>query len=118
MLEEYFRFVVESDTAAVITKQLRHKLIAIETGIGQERMLAARDTRSDCFASENRPEECSRNGIASLVKANFKRGQEAARVLEEYAKLIEAYKASEESKQIRFSLYDLEQQQMEKERHG
>jgi len=118
VLEEYFRFVVEKEECSVTLKQLRHEIIAVEAGIGVERLLASRNTADDCFASQTRPEELERDGLATLLAANFKRAQEAARVIEEYAKLIEARDASARAKKIRFSVYDLEQQQVSGRQYG
>lgn len=109
VVEEYFRFILNRETPSGMLKEVRHTLVEMEQIIGQDRMRAARNTADDCFASETRPEELRRDGPLSLCVANFKRAQEAARVLEEYTKLTDAHGASERAKRIRFSLYDLEQ---------
>ena len=111
VIEEYFRFVVAREDAAIELKKLRHNLTAIEERLGQEHLMAHRDVASDCFATANRPEEMDRSGMQTLLRANFKRAQEAARVIEEYAKLSgkETAEASEGAKLIRFSLYRMEQ---------
>lgn len=118
MLEEYFRFVVETEERAILLKQLRHDIIAVEEAIGAERLLFSRNTADDCFATETRPEELDRKGLKTLLAANFKRAQEAARVIEEYAKLLASGDASARAKRIRFSVYDLEQQQVTGGQHG
>lgn len=118
VIEEYYRFAVNEESAAITLKEERHRLISIEDAVGRHRLLAARNTGDDCFASENRPEELRRDGLASLLAANFKRAQEAARVLEEYGKLTNASAVSETAKRIRFSLYDLEQRQLAGRNHG
>jgi len=111
VIEEYFRFVVASEDAAIELKKMRHDLTAIEERLGQEHLMSYRDVESDCFSGANRPEEMDRSGMQTLLRANFKRAQEAARVIEEYAKLAgkEAAEASEGAKMIRFSLYRMEQ---------
>jgi thiamine-phosphate pyrophosphorylase len=52
-----------------------------------------------------------------VLSGNFKRAQEAARVIEEYAKISPAAHVSEKAKTIRFSLYDLEKRYMKKATH-
>jgi hypothetical protein len=110
VIEEYFRFIINREDAAIELKKLRHELVAIEERLGRERLLENRDTATDCFVDLNRPEEMQRIGTDGLLKANFKRAQEAARVIEEYAKLTDGADASENAKSIRFSLYRIEQQ--------
>lgn len=109
VIEEYFRFIVNNETAAIELKQLRHSLISLEDTLGPGNLLANRDTAADCFADHNRPEEMVRTGTVDLLRANFKRSAEAARVIEEFAKLTDAPEASEPAKKIRFTLYQLEQ---------
>jgi thiamine-phosphate pyrophosphorylase len=52
-----------------------------------------------------------------VLGGNFKRAQEAARVIEEYAKISPAVHLSEKAKAVRFTLYDLEKRFMEKVKH-
>lgn len=108
VLEEYFRFIRNSEKYAVELKLLRHSLKTIIVDIGRHRLLAARNTETDCFAGKNRPEELQREKTEDVLAANFKRAQEAARVIEEYAKLTPVPETSEKAKNIRFTLYTIE----------
>lgn len=108
MLEEYFRFILENKACSVDLKKLRHSLQLIEKGFDQAKLLEARDTANDPFANKNRKEELNRSIISDTLRANFKRGQEASRVLEEYTKLTDRAHLSERAKEIRFGLYALE----------
>jgi len=108
VIEEYFRFIAENEGACVSLKQMRHALTEMEKAVGQDALLAGRDTENDCFASESRPEEMNRAVAGDVLNANFKRAQEASRVIEEYAKIGGAGRASEEAKRIRFALYSLQ----------
>jgi hypothetical protein len=108
VIEEHYRFLQPNKDRAAAFKSLRHSLEDIEAGIGREKLLASRDTASDPFANENRPEELARASAADILAANFKRGEEAARVLEEYAKVSPAPGLSQTAKTVRFSLYSLE----------
>jgi thiamine-phosphate pyrophosphorylase len=108
VIEEYYRFIDERPDVCIVLKKVRHSLVAVEDAIGKELLLAGRDTVTDCFAKGNRPEELERDGLAALLAANFKRGQEAARVLEEYAKIQGGVVLCEKAKAARFALYRLE----------
>jgi chromosome segregation ATPase len=108
VIEEHYRFLRTDKDRAASFKSLRHSLEDIEAGIGREKLLASRDIASDPFANENRPEELVRATAADVLRANFKRGQEASRVLEEYAKVSPAPGLSQTAKTVRFSLYTLE----------
>jgi thiamine-phosphate pyrophosphorylase len=111
VIEEYYRFINDRPDVCVELKTLRHGLIDVETVIGRDELLANRDSENDCFAGEVRPEEQDRDGLVELLAANFKRGQEASRVIEEYAKMIAPPKGvelSETAKKMRFALYTSE----------
>jgi len=108
VVEEYFRFIIENEDACVALKRMRHQLADMEKNIGQDALLQGRDTASDCFATESRPEEMDRSNAADVKTANFKRAQEACRVIEEYSKATGAAQVSQTAKEIRFSLYALQ----------
>ncbi len=118
VIEEYFRFIETDEEIAVEMKLLRHSLEELNKNIDIKDLLASRDTDTDPFAGKNREEELSREGITGILTANFKRSQEAARVLEEYSKIIDTAGLSEKAKQIRFSLYALEKKLTEKQVYG
>lgn len=109
VIEEYFRFVKNDSALSIALKSIRHSLKEIEEGLGREKLLENRDTGSDCFAGENRPEEMSRADQSDILTASFKRAQEAARVIEEYTKITPLPQLSEKAKQSRFILYTIEQ---------
>ena len=109
VVEEYYRFILEDEKASVELKAMRHSLSDMESTVGRSLLLEGRDTESDCFASESRPEEMVRENAESILRANFKRAQEACRVIEEYAKLsAETEAVSRQAKETRFSLYLME----------
>jgi thiamine-phosphate pyrophosphorylase len=108
VIEEYFRFITENGDVCVSLKQMRHLLVGMEKAVGQDALLAGRDTAGDCFASVSRPEEMNRANPGDILSANFKRAQEACRVIEEYSKLCGAPLVSQNGKEIRFSLYALQ----------
>ncbi len=111
VVEEYYRFILEDETACVKLKAMRHSIEDMEKTVGQNSLLTGRDTEADCFASGNRPEEMGRANAESVLRANLKRAQEACRVIEEYAKTEAATETvSKSAKEIRFSLYAMEKE--------
>ncbi len=118
VIEEYYRFVQSDEKIAGELKLLRHSLEELDEGFDRENLLASRDTETDPFAYKTREEELSRKGVAGISAANFKRSQEAARVLEEYIKVSKKPGLSEKAKHIRFSLYSLEKRMTEKRYNG
>jgi ThiD2 family len=108
LIEEYYRFVQNNETLTIAFKSLRHKLKDVEQLLGRDNLLLNRDTSTDCFSKDNRPEELTRNDLDDIVNAGFKRAQEAARVIEEYAKIIDTPDVSAIAKLIRFELYTFE----------
>ena len=114
VIEEYFRFIASDEKISIQLKQLRHSLEKIDNSLDFLSLLKSRDTKTDPFACIVSKEETNRTTLQDLLAANFKRAQEAARVLEEYSKIIDAVQLCEQAKQIRFSLYAIEKQVMEK----
>jgi len=111
VIEEHFRFIVENEDACVSLKQMRHLLTGMEKAVGQDALLSGRDTANDCFASASRPEEMNRASAGDVLNANFKRAQEAGRVIEEYAKICggsDQDHVCRTAKEIRFALYSLQ----------
>jgi thiamine-phosphate pyrophosphorylase len=108
VIEEYFRFVTENGEICVSLKRARHMLVDMEKAVGQDALLSGRDTEGDCFASVSRPEEMNRLNAGDVLSANFKRAQEACRVIEEYSKLCDAPQVSQKAKEVRFLLYALQ----------
>ena len=108
VLEEYFRFVCDNANAASALKTARHRLEDMVESVGTQKMLDARDTITDPFAVTVMAEEATRTNLAALLAANFKRGQESARVLEEYGKIPGLDDVVASAKSIRFALYELE----------
>lgn len=68
---------------------------------------AARDTAHDVGTRLTHPQETARPDVQALLQANFARVQEALRVLEEYAKLVDGDMA-QAMKQLRYRVYELE----------
>lgn len=113
VLEEYYRFIVEDVPMATRLKEVRHHIREIDDGIDHSLLFEARDSENDPFASGVVAKEAERSGFKELLAANMRRAQEAARVLEEYLKLIDGLVSlSYIAKDIRFALYSIEKKQV------
>jgi thiamine-phosphate pyrophosphorylase len=96
VVEDVLRFIFDDSELSTLARQLRHQLSVdndllfrqSETDVG-----SGFDPRSD------------NDDIYGLIRANMRRSQEAARVLEESKKIL---KQDLNFQQIRFDLYELE----------
>ncbi len=110
VVEEYRRLVADEPTC-VRLKELRHRLRELIDAELEKRLLAARRAGGDVGAMGQSPAERRREEWPELLKANLRRAQEAARVLEEYGKLLGGEigtRLSAGAKELRFALYELE----------
>ncbi len=102
VIEDIARYGHNNKKVASKLKQLRHQSNIDDL----QNLLASRDSTNDVL----RPtisSEMNRNGLQSIIVANYKRAQESSRVLEEMYKIIDPA-LSETFKQIRYELYTLE----------
>ncbi len=104
VVEDICRFYFDDREIAKKLKELRHSATISE----YRPLLENRDILNDVLKSSYEFEN-SKKEIRDIVIANFKRTQEASRVLEEIYKLIDI-RNSEEFKKIRYSLYNLEKE--------
>ena len=108
VVEDVCRYIFDDAVLSAKAKNLRH-LARTEN---YNDLLSARDIINDC-SKQTTQSELSRIGLDSLLLANFKRAQESSRVLEEIMK-IESPKDSQKFKSIRYELYDLEKEVINK----
>lgn len=115
VVEEVSRFVLSDARITKRLKGLRHSLGKITEGLlaSSRELLKARDSTRDVGARTYIKGEGKREGYYQIVKANMGRCQESTRVLEEFSKSISP-KAGLKFKHIRFSLYALEKEILEK----
>ncbi|MDD5160709.1 MAG: thiamine-phosphate pyrophosphorylase [Sulfuricurvum sp.] len=106
VIEDIARYVHNDKELATTLKKLRH-LCRIEP---IEELLASRDSVNDVLRPTMQS-EMNRTDLRSIVIANYKRGQESSRVLEELYKIVEPA-LSEQFKQIRYELYTLEKKNL------
>lgn len=112
--EEYFRFMKNEIEPAKKMKEIRHLCKNLEECFEKDKLFFSRDSINDPFSSGFEAKEFERKNANSLFNANIKRCQEAARVIEEFAKLCEKPEASKAAKNIRFELYSFEKNYYEK----
>ncbi|CAM3258946.1 thiamine-phosphate pyrophosphorylase [Helicobacter labetoulli] len=105
VIEDTLRYFHNDKTLSSLCKTLRHRLKST-TSLD---LLDYRDIQGD-VAKQSSKDELLRENLNALVMANFKRAQESARVLEEYAKLAPHLGDTHTFKQIRYELYDIEKQ--------
>jgi len=108
VIEDINRYLYDNKTISSKLKELRH-LAKIDNYL---EILPHRDIQNDVLKASVET-EMIRENITSLLLANYKRAQEASRVLEEAFKLLDPAK-SEDFKTIRYELYALEQKNLSK----
>ena len=104
VIEDITRYRDNNQTLSKKLKALRH-LARIDE---YQNLLRNRDSINDVLR-ETVESELNRTDVESIIAANFKRGQESSRVLEELFKLHNI-RYSENFKHIRYELYDIEKE--------
>jgi len=108
VIEEYFRFIQEDVKITEELKKLRQTINSLFANFEEYNILLQnRNSDTDIGKSETFDKtNLKRLSYNDVLRANFKRTQEAARVMEEYSKLLNIDASS--FKKIRFKLYSLE----------
>lgn len=107
--EDVCRFCDNDKKSCQKLKDLRHKLESALKSLDTKALLSSRSVAEDQGSSISAQGEYEREGSKSLLTANLKRAQEAARSLEEAGKCIsESFAKAMES--VRYELYTLEQE--------
>jgi hypothetical protein len=112
VIEEAMRFLYGDAQQTQSLKDLRRRVAeSVKDKNFYTRLLASRETSHDPGSDAHFDEgNVSRENLADLLRANFQRAKESARVIEEYAKLEDF--SSSAFKEIRFCLYELEKKIM------
>jgi thiamine-phosphate pyrophosphorylase len=110
VVEDIYRYIYNDKNIASRLKIIRHtsKIEHQE----YKKYLQQRDILGDPLIKSTKDEQ-QRDNLPSVIVANYKRAEESARVLEEMLKLVDVNRA-EVFKTIRYSLYDLEKQILDK----
>jgi len=106
VIEDIARYVHNDKELASSLKTLRHQC-RIEP---LDALLQSRDSVNDVLRPTMQS-EMNRSDLRSIVIANYKRGQESSRVLEELFKIVDG-ELSERFKHIRYELYTLEKKNL------
>ena len=104
VVEDIMRYRDNNKELSSKLKLLRHKARIDET----TELLLHRDSINDVLRPTIKS-ELQRSDVKSIIMANFKRAEESSRVLEELFKLHNT-EYSENFKQIRYELYNLEKE--------
>lgn len=112
--EDIFRFEQNNARLTAQLKSVRHELDKIirQNQILSKSLLGARESFRD-VGKTSRIQNKGKTNFRMLVTANFKRTQEALRVLEECSKMA-LPNASLQFQVIRFKVYDLEKDVVKK----
>jgi len=105
--EEVARFYVADGGLAARLKTLRETIGGWDARFGLAEAPRGRDSEADPGRRVTGPREAARADVPSLVRANLRRAEEAARVIEEVAKLADPSRVSE-YKELRYTLYSVE----------
>jgi thiamine-phosphate pyrophosphorylase len=106
VVEDYCRFALDDAFLTRSCKQLRHAL-AVEVSIAPGALAAARESSADVGAENKTPREGERRSLAHVATANWRRVQQALRVIEETLKLLRAPSARNVEK-LRYEAYTLD----------
>ncbi len=107
VLEESERLGRNKAGSSAKLKSLRHDVAKCYLLFSEKELLSARDSESDVGRDGVTKTEMHRSCLNDILTANFKRCEEAARVLEEFSKIV-CPEASIKAKELRFKLYTME----------
>jgi thiamine-phosphate pyrophosphorylase len=88
VVEDFVRFTLGDAHLSRLLKSARHQLTAVMQFLDPEQLIASRDTQADVGTGIRTAGEMSRTSLLDVARANLKRVQEAARTLEEFAKVV------------------------------
>jgi thiamine-phosphate pyrophosphorylase len=107
VLEDFVRFARDNRFLTGELKTWRHEFSHLLNRFGERAMLASRDTEADVGTNVRTRHETTRDALLDVVRAAFKRTQEATRTLEEVSKTLRP-DIAEPLGQLRYRLYTLE----------
>jgi len=106
VIEDIARYLHNDKTLASRLKSLRHQAKIDDI----QPLLQSRDSVNDVLRPTTQ-NELNRESLESILIANYKRAQESSRVLEELYKIVDP-ELSERFKEIRYTLYTLEKENL------
>ena len=107
VMEDYCRFTLNSQSLSARAKDLRHRLCSAVARLGDNYLLAARDTPGDVGIGQTTENAIGRKNLKDALTAACKRLPEALRVLAEVIR-VENTGLAEQIEQLRYACYTLE----------
>lgn len=107
VIEDFVRFGLNDGHLSRILKECRHDLAAILMQLPSSSLLASRDTLQDVGTTIRTTAEYQRDLPVDVVRAAFKRVEEALRTLEEFSKVVDS-SLSLRFEQLRYRVYTAE----------
>ena len=107
VVEDYLRFVLNDRHLTEQLKACRHSLAQALQLLPTPALLACRETLTDVGTTLHTRHELHRHSLLQVVRADFKRVQEACRSLEEFGKRVSP-EFSSAAGQLRYQVYTLE----------
>jgi thiamine-phosphate pyrophosphorylase len=108
VIEDINRYVYNNKSVATQLKTVRHSVVFNKEFTNS--LLQSRDAEGDVLKSTLK-EENVRTDLRDVMIANYRRGEESARVLEEIFKIVDG-ELSEKFKASRYRLYSLEKRNL------
>ena len=106
--EDISRFILLDKVKTQKFKSLRHEASRAFKGFNDSKGVLAKSRAPEKdIGKKTTRSEAKRNNVGDVFKANIKRAEESARVLEEFSKLVNE-RLSGRFKIMRFKLYSLE----------
>jgi len=114
VVEDICRFVLSSSKLAMSYKVLRHQVTRqlLKLPIKYRSVVSSRDSEGD-VGRESFISVKEKENLEDLAIRNLKRAEEAARVLEEFLKIVDK-KVAVQFQKIRFEIYELERKTLKK----
>ena len=114
VIEDTARLFLDDEKLSKELKNIRHSITVLAEPVFDEEieLKPFRDSDSDVGRKGVTDTEGERKDIKHILQVNFKRVEEALRVLEEYFKLVYPV-AAEEYKNLRFQIYSIEKKMLE-----
>jgi thiamine-phosphate pyrophosphorylase len=107
VVEDYVRFTLDDRHLTSLLKSWRHRLTDILSSIDSHGLASSRDTARDVGTTVTTRREGIRASLFDVVRANFKRVEEATRTLEEYGKVLSSV-LGRQLEALRYELYTIE----------
>jgi len=108
VLEDLNRYIFNNREISKELKTVRHSVVFNQEFSNE--LLKSRDIENDVLKKSLKVENIRKN-IRDIMIANYRRGEESSRVLEEVFKLIDV-ELSEKFKESRYRLYSLEKRNL------